>query len=49
MLLLNRKNIPFAKLLIYDIKNTVKEEEFHTVLIPYVELMADIEGKYIYK
>ena len=49
MLLLNRKNIPFAKTLVLDMKNSVKEEEFHTVLIPYVELMADIESKYIYK
>lgn len=49
MLLLNRKNIPFAKTLVLDMKNSIKEEEFHAVLIPYVELMADIESKYIYK
>ena len=52
VLLLNRNNIPYAKAMLNDGSNLIKDlenEDSITVLIPYIELMEDIESNYIYK
>lgn len=52
VLLLNRNNIPYAKTMLNDVDNLTKDLEKGdsiTVLIPYIELMEDIESNYIYK
>ena len=52
VLLLNRNNIPYAKAMLNDMGNLIKDLEKGdsiTALIPYIELMEDIENNYIYK
>ena len=52
VLLLNRNNIPYAKAMLNDMDNLIKDLEKGdsiTALIPYIELMGDIESNYIYK
>ena len=52
VLLLNRNNIPYAKAMLNDMDNLIKDLEKGdsiTALIPYIELMEDIENNYIYK
>ena len=52
VLLLNRNNIPYAKAMLNDMDNLIKDLENGdsiTALIPYIELMEDIENNYIYK